>query len=193
MLSTFARYSKQLHMTFKHPLARSIIITTTGFCVSDLICQSIEYKYGNQTQNTSFIWNKQRTFKFTLIGVMFGPQFHYWVPFVASLVPGHGPKVAFKRVCIDQLCMGSWATSFILSMSALLEGNDIKGIKTNLKDRFFEFYLRACCIFPPAQLINYWIIPPHYRVLWLNGIGFCWRIILSYLVYGKEGTNKEQS
>eukprot|EP01084_Bolivina_argentea_P113581 202392_1 len=182
MRSTFARYSKQLHMTSKHPLARSIIITTTGFCVSDAICQSMEYKYSKKKR---FIWDRTRTFKFTLIGFCFGPQFHYWVPFVSGLFHGHTPRVALKKVVFDQLFMGSWATTFVLGMNAWMEGKDIRGMKTNVKEKFLDIYLRACCIFPPGQFINYFLMPPHLRILWLNCVGFCWRIALSFLVYGR--------
>ena len=126
MSTAFSRYSQKLHLSFKHPLARSIIITTTGFGVSDLICQSIEYKAATDKNENhasgQFIWNRSRTLKFTIIGFMFGPQFHYWIPFVASLVPGHGLNNAFKKVLIDQICMGSWATVFVLSMKPLMEG-----------------------------------------------------------------------
>ena len=165
------------------------MITTTGFCASDIICQGIEYKYGNKTNlhnNNAFVWDKPRTLKFTLIGFTFGPQFHYWIPFVSGLISGHGGKAAFKKVVIDQVGMGSWATIYVLSMKALMEGEGIKGAKMNVKQNFWDVYLRACCIFPPGQFINYLLIPPNYRVFWLNGIGFCWRIILSYLVYGNR-------
>lgn len=172
------------------------MITTTGFTVSDLICQAIEYKYGPTSKHENarrpFVWDKARTFKFSAIGFLFGPQFHYWVPFVAGLIPGHTPATALKRVIIDQALMGCWATSSVLFEKEILDGNGIQAGFNNIRLHFWEVYLKACCIFPPGQFINYLLIPPHYRVLWLNGIGFCWRIILSYLVYGKPPQPMEQ-
>merc|ERR1719499_2163835 len=187
MMAAFANHSKALRMLYRHPLARSIGITTIGFAVSDTLCQFLEQKYSTKIKKDGFIWNPIRTLKFTTIGFLFGPQFHYWIPFVTSLFPGHRtPVLALKRVCFDQAIFGTWATTFALSMTAVLDGDDIK---SKIREQWLPVYLRNCCIFPPGQFINYFLIPPQYRVLWLNGIGFIWRILLSYLVMG-EGHKK---
>merc|ERR1719474_949695 len=138
-------------------------ITTTGFAVSDVVCQCIEHKY---SKRASFQWNHIRTAKFTTIGFLFGPQFHFWIPFVASLVPGGKHRTAaqaLKRALIDQTIMGTWATTFALSMTAILDGEDVEGIKSRIRSQWWPIYLRNCCIFPPGQFINFLFIPPQYR------------------------------
>ena len=86
-------------------------MTTGGFAVSDLFCQTIEFQYKKKSADDEhnnykpFVWDRSRTLKFTIIGCLFGFQFHYWIPFVAGLVPGNGGKVALKRVIIDQVIM----------------------------------------------------------------------------------------
>mmetsp|Transcript_34118 Transcript_34118/g.55620 ORF Transcript_34118/g.55620 Transcript_34118/m.55620 type:complete len:206 (+) Transcript_34118:23-640(+) len=187
---TFFQWCKPLQLPFKHPLAKSIMITTSGFGVSDIACQCIEYRMKSRhgTAHSSFVWDKKRTVNFSIIGFLFGPQFHCWMPFVVKSIPGTTVEVTLKRVFVDQCVFSSWATVFVLCTSQILEGHGIRSGIQNVRDNFVDAYSKACCIFPPGQFINYFLIPPRYRVLWLNGIGFLWRVIVSYILYGKPET-----
>eukprot|EP01084_Bolivina_argentea_P282780 484126_1 len=179
----FRGYSKFMHSIFKYPLMESIGITTGGFFGSDLLCQIIEYKYKKENK---FIWDKYRSFKFSVTGCMFGVQFYFWIPFVAQLFPGKGIRSAFKRVCFEASTFGPYSACFVISINAILDGYKLDGIKNRLNENWLNVWSAAVCVFGPGQLINYWLIPVQYRILFLNAIGFCWRVFLSYLLFGKK-------
>ncbi len=37
------------------------------------------------------------------------------------------------------------------------------------------------CVWPAAQYLNFYLVPTHYRVVFVNFILFCWNVFLSYI------------
>eukprot|EP01084_Bolivina_argentea_P306725 530074_1 len=176
-------YTKLSTMFTKRPMLGSITITSSGFLCGDIICQCIEHKY---TEKKTFQWDMKRSLNFTTIGVVIGPFFHFMIPFVVSVFPGTGTKIALQRAVFGQIVFAPFASGLVLSLNTILDGGNMNSVRKRLQNDWFDVYIRQIFFFLPGQFINYWIIPMQYRVLWLNFIGFNWRIFLSYLVFSRN-------
>eukprot|EP01084_Bolivina_argentea_P119133 211266_1 len=182
-MKTFKPYQQFTSLISRHPLLGSIVITTSGFFTGDYICQWIESRYRDKKK---LIWNRQRSFNFTFIGFAMGPQFHYLVPFVARVIPGTGVITALKRAVFGQFILGPYGNSFVLSLDTILYGGDIEAIKQRLRNDFLTMWAFGCLVWVPGNFVCYWIIPPQFRVLFLNALGINWRVFMSYLVNKKS-------
>jgi len=67
------------------------------------------------------------------------------------------------------------------SFKSLVEGDSVaKGLQQYSQDGFSV--LTACWgIWIPAQLLNFWLVPKNFRILYIAVTGSVWEVVLSYL------------
>jgi hypothetical protein len=54
-------------------------------------------------------------------------------------------------------------------------------VEQRLRDRFLPTLLSDWSFWPPVQAVNFWFLPPQFRILWINWTNFVWNIWLSHL------------
>mmetsp|Transcript_3103 Transcript_3103/g.5309 ORF Transcript_3103/g.5309 Transcript_3103/m.5309 type:complete len:104 (+) Transcript_3103:488-799(+) len=64
----------------------------------------------------------------------------------------------------------------------VLEGK-ASDIGTRLKASWADALIANWGLWVPAQVVNFRFVPPIYQVLFANGVGFIWNIILSFLSF----------
>ena len=122
--------------------------------------------------------------KFATVGFCLAPQLVLWYRVVPYLLPGKPSFVnASKRMLLDQVLFASWSTAYCLGFAKMLNGGNINDIQRQINSKWLDSYKVNLLLWPPAQLINFWFIPPHFRVLWTNGIAFGWTTFLSFKAY----------
>lgn len=62
-----------------------------------------------------------------------------------------------------------------------LEGHSWKDSFRELNDKFVATFILDLAIWPGAQALNFYYVPPPLRLMYLNGVYLIWSIILSYL------------
>ena len=62
-----------------------------------------------------------------------------------------------------------------------LEGHSWADSLKELDDKFLVTFVLDLAIFPAAQALNFYYIPPALRLMYLNGVYLIWSVILSYL------------
>jgi protein Mpv17 len=117
---------------------------------------------------------------------MTGPILHFWYGALANfrfLAPlSAGPK-AFTMMALDQVAFAPIMLSWMLYSIAYLETFEIdRGVRV-VKSTLWETLLANWKIWPFASLFNFYIVPPHYRVLFGNGVGLVWNTIMSYIAH----------
>ena len=61
-----------------------------------------------------------------------------------------------------------------------MEGNTPTEAYSKLKDKFLQVYLCDWILWPPAQMLNFTLVPLRFRVLFVNVMNLAWNTILSY-------------
>lgn len=62
-----------------------------------------------------------------------------------------------------------------------LEGHSWADSLRELNNKFLVTFIFDLAIFPAAQVLNFYYVPPALRLMYLNGVYLVWSVILSYL------------
>jgi len=153
-----------------------IVNTLTGsalFVVGDAIEQKLEKRNG--------AFNTARSCRIAAIGLFEGPPHYIFYKYLDNYFPGRSKTTIGKKILIDQLvACPMFNLQFFLGM-AFLEGKNWDECWKEFVKKFPTVYLVDWMLWPPCQFINFYLIPPTYRVLYVNGVTVLWNIFLSYM------------
>ncbi len=119
-----------------------------------------------------------------------GPVGLWWYEYLQSKVSGQYAVVQW--VAIDQLLFAPIFIAFFIVGTTALEGEYHiiwDRLRINLIPTIFANYL----IWPATQVINFLIIPPTWRMLYVNTVGFFWSIILTFFSHNTAEKGPEST
>lgn len=160
----------------KYLLLTNVGISASLSCAGDIIQQ--HYNIVNTGQNT---WDKARTFRMTVSGVAIGVVCHYWYGFLDRKYPGRALKTVIKKVVIDQLVCSPVYITIFFATTCYMEERKLEEFKQELMQKWWRLYLAEWVIWPPAQVVNFYFLPPRYRVLYDNTISLGYDVYTSYV------------
>ncbi|KYN10624.1 Mpv17-like protein 2 [Trachymyrmex cornetzi] len=108
------------------------------------------------TISSTYGHDYMRTRNMMIVGLLQGPFHHWFYMLLDKILPGRNAKSVLKKTFLDQ----SIASPTCLTI-------------------FFV----DCCFWPPTQCINFFFVPLHYRVLYINAMTMVYDIFLSYMKY----------
>ena len=160
-----------------HPISTMAVQACFISSLGDVIAQLIDSNSIDSRRLMSV-----GTFAFFAIG----PIGWAWYPYLQTLVSGR--YAVLQWVAIDQLLFAPCFIAFFIVGTTALEGNGLQKIRDQLALNYIPSVLANYSIWPPAQVINYMVVPPTWRMLFVNVVGFFWNIILTFLSHRERET-----
>ncbi|XP_052774618.1 mpv17-like protein 2 [Mya arenaria] len=160
----------------KHLLATNTVTSCTLLCIGDSVIQHIE-----RLDNPGATFNYHRAGRMLSMGFLFGPVSHGWYKVLDRFLPGTALRTVVRKILADQLVAGPFfCSAFFMGMS-LLEGKTVKQGFDEVKSNFITVYMIDWCVWPPAQFINFFFLPPQFRVVYVSTITLLWNCFLSWM------------
>ncbi|XP_046397646.1 mpv17-like protein 2 [Ischnura elegans] len=165
------------HKMFK----KYLLLTNVGISMSlsgagDVFQQHYEIAQGDKQK-----WDSTRTAHMSISGLTVGVLCHYWYIYLDSRIPGRTFKAVTKKVLADQIICSPISISLIFVTLGILERADVKTVVDEIVQKGWRLYVAEWVIWPPAQVINFYMLPTRFRVLYDNTISLGYDIYTSYV------------
>ncbi|KAK0139132.1 Mpv17-like protein [Merluccius polli] len=173
-----------------HPYVGNVVGYTTLFASADLIQQSMlgggrpataASKSGDSLQPDSSTvgidWSQ--TAKVALVGFCFHANFNYhWLRGLERLLPGGGLRKITLKVGLDQLIAApATITAFYIGLSILDRKDDPL---EDWRGKFWTSYKTGVVYWSTMQALNFALVPPVARTLFVGGITLVWTVFLCH-------------
>jgi len=143
------------------------------------------------------VWDKRQTFLMSCYGgLCIAPFCHNWYRFLERLVPipraatrGVKLRLAAKRMLLDQLLAAPIFTAGFFVSRGVVAGEDLAGIEEKMKKDYLKVLGAGAVVWPQAQLVNFFFVPLHYRVLYTNMVGLGWSTFTSVVASYDDTAN----
>lgn len=189
MASAFAWYSRQLTA---RPVVTNAVSAIVLFGVGDVAAQAIERRDAGAAKAAKEDpsapaprrhYDPLRTARASFYGgLVFSPIVtKWWYPFLQSVKSPAGPiPTAIRRVALDQLVFAPVAgVPLYFSVMTLLEGGSTADVQAKLANNYWPTMLANWYVWPAVQFANFLWVPPHLRILLVNGVSIAWNTFLS--------------
>lgn len=119
------------------------------------------------------------------------PFLHYWYRYLDRVIPAKGTKEAIQKALTDQAVSSTILLAIFYTSMSVMEGKE--DIFAELKAKFVPTYKLSCCFWIPAQCVNFFLVPPHLRVVTVGLCSFAWVNILCVMKRMTVKTHKEDA
>ncbi|KAF8502587.1 hypothetical protein F5888DRAFT_1800128 [Russula emetica] len=187
MASLFRSFSNLL---LKRPLATQCVTSAILFASGDIIAQqAIERK----REKHDF----SRTARLAFFGgCLLGPPVSKWIAFLNRLHFATPTKAVIYRVGLSisissntdlssspdmywcLVCHAVVVGWFFASMS-LMEGKGLSGVVDGLSTMYAPTLMRGWAVYTPTQIINFALVPPQFRFVFVGVVNLVWNTYLS--------------
>lgn len=157
----------------RYPLAANLTQTGLLMAVGDVIAQ-------NLTDTKPHDYN--RTLRAFSYGMIFAPMGMAWYPLVAKITPTSSKYInTVCRVAVDQLVFAPVvAIPMYYSAMTAMEGKRpvVAQIRHKLEEKWWPTLKDNWKVWPLFQVVNFFYVPVHYRLLAVNVVLLFWNTYL---------------
>ncbi|KAJ3797844.1 hypothetical protein GGU11DRAFT_783263 [Lentinula aff. detonsa] len=159
----------------RRPMATQSTTSAIIFGTGDIIAQQVVDRKGFNNHDFT------RTARFVFYGAcLFGPVLTKWHQFINRRHFTSPLRAVVYKVTLDQLVAAPFITvpMFFGSMS-ILEGRPDEAIP-RIRNSYVSTLTRGWCLFIPAQIVNFAVVPVPMRILFFSTVALCWNTYLSF-------------
>ncbi|XP_059196102.1 mpv17-like protein [Centropristis striata] len=160
-----------------HPYISNVLGYTALFASADLIQQSV---LGGSSSEESAGIDWRQTARVATVGFCFHANFNYhWLRGLERLLPGGGLRAVTGKVVVDQLVAAPLTISAFYIGLSLLERKDDP--LEDWRQKFLTSYKAGVVYWSTMQAVNFALVPPVARTVFLGGIALTFTIFLCHL------------
>jgi protein Mpv17 len=120
--------------------------------------------------------NLIQTLKFSIVGLtLHGPYFYRAFQLLDARYPQRTLTTAIRKALVGQVVIFPPYTALFLGYTSLLDQKQFDPMK------LVDINLNGLLVWPAANILNFYLVPPAYRIAYINSIGIFWNTYLSYV------------
>lgn len=167
----------------KYLIYTNVTLSVTLSSLGDTIEQQYEMYTGQLAAR-----DPKRTVHMALSGASIGVMCHYWYRILDHRLPGRSFGIVVKKLLLDQfICSPVVLATFFITLG-LLEQSSVEEMKAEIREKAWRLYAAEWVIWPPAQIINFYLLPHRFRVLYDNVISLGYDVYTSQVKHGNKKT-----
>ncbi|XP_008197040.1 mpv17-like protein isoform X2 [Tribolium castaneum] len=161
----------------KYPIASNSLVYGTLYVGAEFSQQTISRKVLNKEP---IIYDRQMLTCFGILGVtVIAPVYQYWYRWLDKKFIGTSYKIVAQKLLLDQFLMTPQIlVIFYVAMSIMEKKKDIF---EECKQKIIPTFKSSCMFWLPAQTVNFLLIPPSFRVVYVGTCSFAWVNILCWI------------
>jgi len=110
---------------------------------------------------------------------MFAPIMTKWYQLLNRLQFATPTKAVVYRVYLDQAIFSPVAVACFFGSMSVLEGKGLSGAAERINHAYVPTLLRGWAVYIPTQVINFAVVPPHLRFVFVGVVSLFWNTYLS--------------
>jgi Mpv17-like protein len=112
--------------------------------------------------------------------LVYSPILYNWYKWLDGKFPGIARKTILKKLVLDQFLLTPPLLVIFYTGMSLMELKFDDPFE-ECRKKFVATFQRSCLFWLPAQTVNFILIPPAFRVIYMGFASFCWVNILCFL------------
>ncbi|KAK7204749.1 hypothetical protein BZA70DRAFT_290067 [Myxozyma melibiosi] len=131
-----------------------------------------------------------RTLKVMVTGSILSIPTYRWFLIMARYINHPHKVLSLAMKCVaNQLCFAPFFLSSFITTGLLWQGiYNVDEIIANLKQRVPIAWMNGCMFWPNIVVLNFTLVPPHFRGLVNSGASVVWQAYLSWLTFASKST-----
>ncbi|KAH8242240.1 mpv17-like protein [Drosophila bipectinata] len=108
----------------------------------------------------------------------YAPSLYFWYKWLDRVFPGTTKTIILKKLVLDQFVLTPYLLTVFYAGMSIMEGSE--DIFLELREKFVPTFVRSCVFWLPAQALNFSLVAPRFRVIYMGVCGLIWVNILCW-------------
>ncbi|KAH8270032.1 hypothetical protein KR018_002785 [Drosophila ironensis] len=108
----------------------------------------------------------------------YAPSLYLWYKWLDRAFPGTTKTIIVKKLVLDQFVLTPYLLTVFYAGMSIMEGSE--DIFLELREKFVPTFVRSCVFWLPAQALNFSLVAPRFRVIYMGVCGLIWVNILCW-------------
>merc|ERR1711953_1083073 len=170
----------------KHPLITNCVTYGLLYSGSEFLQQTI---IRNISTGDSPDYDFGNIARFWVIGTFVFPvTLFHWYKWLDARFVGAAAKTIVQKMLLDQFVISPPILVTFYVLMSIMERRD--DIFTECREKLIPTFQSSCLFWMPAQALNFLVVPPGLRVVYVGTCSLLWVNILCVLKRGKEEEKK---
>ncbi|CAK1544967.1 unnamed protein product [Leptosia nina] len=164
------------HSLKTRPVLTNTIVYASFYTAAELSQQTFNKIYSPEKPELDF----KSAGRIVVVGsCVYAPTLYYWYKFLDNKFAGASAKAVLTKVASDQFLMTPVLLAAFYSLLGALEGKE--DVLEELKQKYWKTFVANQAFWIPGQIINFALVPPHLRVVYVASASFLWINILCFI------------